>query len=785
MVLMVDGVNEVDDDLRERLLNDLIGLHLRSRLAVMITSRHLYQKLRLLRPVEVEVSLPTDDQCRSLASAYGVSDAVLKEWWIILKCPLDFKLAAEVESTARSSETEYSFLHAYIERKVCGNPNATPALMRLAWRMSEQLSWSLPTPEVTRIIREQSHDEELLPFLCRRSILTQYRGRVSFWHEKFQHYFLAENLLSGSDLSWLATELGRPRHRDVVGLVIGALEDTRYLRECLRAASSEHLFLVALKGELGIRARGVAEVEVRRVFAEAETELSRIQVAWDEGERSNLYGFSVKGVEERSTFDLQLLLTLGRLMKEGPYLADGLRLLEDSETKCVSALGGSVGVSSRAYAAVLPYLVVGMASDRLAVCFLFANSVSGLGTWQGIGRKDLLERLGRLDKQSPALLYLLCNFCRSEIWANRERIIESIEGLLLRCKEWDIYHLTLEAAVLAREVGMQEVGASVRIRIAETLRSMLSNDVILNSMLLEALTFYESVDVGVTQASADREVVESLEGRRTAAKCGAASACYFKQFEDIYQDLYAEAVGRLGPDEVVEFHVRVALGVSRYRMLLSSVLESLIDSGYEGATAAFEKWSQPPMMDGIIDGDVGGVFLLAHLGLARLRQAMPQATEGQDLTTAAWREWGKVLYWCNRTDLEKAERNSRCSSSWKELRSRLLKQSIDPLHWISRYLRSSWPGRMDLLRRIGFVAPEELFPDEMRHLLEESLGVVDGWVGVFPTLGSERLLSVISYLGQVGHHSSAVLLETLADSPDVGQDVILAIRAIRAVVEER
>jgi hypothetical protein len=195
------------------------------------------------------------------------------------------------------------------------------------------------------------------------------------------------------------------------------------------------------------------------------------------------------------------------------------------------------------------------------------------------------------------------------------------------------------------------------------------------------------------------------------------------------------------------------------------------------ACCAFERWAVPPRVGNVI-WEVGGAFLLAHIGLAKTRKA-PLAYELRadgNSDEASWNTWGEVIFWMHMPGISEATVREACKPLWDRLRGPLLLASIDPWWYIERYMsfRRAPVG--------GWRSFSSLFASELKTLLEAGLArrkELTSLIGMLPDTADRRTRFLIEKLEMIGDERSVLQLETLVDSDQFGRSAVRAIRAIR------
>jgi energy-coupling factor transporter ATP-binding protein EcfA2 len=780
-VVLVDGVNEVEWHATEAIVNGLLAIGVRHQgVSFGVTSREKSGQLERLDAPPFVITLPDEGQQEKLRRAYAVPQKTLEQWSGLLRSPLDFKLAGDIARMSASAPfNEYGFLHTYIREKIrVRADDGFGFLTHLAGMMAKRLTWALPRSEVLRIARGTVEGEALVSHLVGSAVLAESPRHVSFWHERFQHFFTAECLLESSrDVKELTAEIARPRYKDALPLLLGAIEDTESLRACFDAANSQELLGGGLMGELGATAGALLDGEAKRVLIDANREIDRLRIVSFSSKPFDWPRIETVGTSEWTRLDLGLLSILGQWIRTGRYFAQFFRLLQRSEAECVRQLEERFpDAADTAYEVTFRYLAVFASDSSPAVATLLKSVSSSFHSgsrWSGVAKDELIARLGAVESQTPIVLYVLCSFLRDAMWENSGSIDAAFAPRLLRtCRNWKIYHLDLEAAELAQQIS-RALPEEIAREVVEELEAWLGDNGSLNGMTLEAISSYKPLEITTVERAAD-EVRALLARTPTPESNARAAGIFYLQFEDVFEGVYYEALGELSQEESLDFYSRAALGADRDSLFGTSILLRLVEHDSPKAKDALMRWVKPPPKTNLYTGSLGGGFVLAHLGLARLREALPgYPTTGSD--EAAWREWGEILYWIHRADLPEEERKAKCRKAWGKLSGELLRAAVDPWYWIVRGAQE-----MGRLEPLGFVPIASIFPQELRVLLEEGLQLGQELTSIFDHLRVEdRIRAIISCLGTIGNEATAVALERWCDSGEFGVDAMKVLRTIR------
>lgn len=737
VLLIVDGLNETAR--ADELTRELRAVQLRNAdCSILVTTRDDGPGVRRLCSLRLEVALPDEEQRARLEASYGVPAGILAAWRDLLQTPLDYKLAGHLGPDT-SDVTPYGLLHAYVLKKLREHAEAGfTVLTTVAAHMTASLSWSLPRADLDRISRVAAVTREGVAPLFDQHILTMKGDRFSFWHEQFKDFFEAEHLLmTATSAEALAAACARPRHRDAAPLVLAASTDTRRIQACLEAIPSVDILVATLRGDFGPRPAAVAESWARDLFMKAERELGTVVFEPVQTDAGAVADAVPTGLKHWSEAELRLCEALQRHVKTGAFLAEYLDLLIASDRLYDEHLE-RIGVPQRLRLHIaLANLLALSSSSMLIVARLNPLHAFPTASWSADARAYLRTYLERPDEQRPVVLYLLCRCCGDVFMDDGdEDLAARIPPLLRASAAWRLYHLTLAVAWVA-ETRSQRLAGSHHDEMEAILTSCLGKNPILNGAVFEALTHYTEVDVGVTPESALDQVRALLQQPRSPEGNALAGHAFGAQFEDLYQGAYRDAIGALEPDERAEFLVRAGLGIEPHSFFVTSILEELLKHGMPDAGLVFARWATPPERPFMLSDELGGVFLLAHVGLARARVALSPPSRTEDPNVRAWRAWGEIVYWLHRDDLPEEERRSRCRTPLRLLAGELLSAAIDAWYWLERYARRPWnPTGMAL-------DIERVFPEEERRLLEDGLRHADALTSVVDLLVPENLAGVI------------------------------------------
>ena len=769
-ILIIDGFNECPERSRAELVQDLQALLLRAPAKIIVTSRPEADSQLALGGGVYRLGYLNEEEMARFSAFLGIPAEGFTE---ILKTPLDFQIAAEVAAQiAIISPTQYDMFNFYVRRRLIQKHAAFNFLARLGFRMAADLSCALSESEYYRLFQEiAGGDPDIINVISDSGLLVFSQGYCSFWHEKVHRFLQAEALLlQSSSHESLAAQLRRPLNEDAVEFVLGALRDTSAIQVCLPAIRSRGTLLAICKRHFGSALSSVLNLSVREVFAKAHQELGGITV---EVERE--LGFlKVRSSITWTEYEYHLMGFIGQAFVAGYYCREVLELLAATEQEVLRRLAA---FQSRAgWSALLRSIYTFQSAGNLPAGHIFHGMRMGFERrWDLRARQELALRLEHLEQQSPGSLFLLAFFLGDVLWYPGEELslLAKVPDFLRACLRTGVRSLLIEAAELAGTAGYR-LDEPLRSEVESLLESFPRNDLLLSSAVIEALSQHRDLGL-VSQETARSEIRQLLDGPRDERAYELAAALFDNQFEEVYQGHYYGAIEELQSKDRFEFHFMAVMGLKPDSFFLSAALRELIELAAPEALDAFGKWSSVPDQKFFISDDLSGVFLLAHIGLARTAET-PPVLSASDVDEVSWQYWGYIIFWLHKSGATEADVRNACASYWEEFGRSLLNASVDPIFRMESYAR----GRQ--LSNNIYRPPEEMFREELKWLFERALprfSDLTSLLGVDPDSVERRAVFMIEALGRLGDEASVLILQPFVDSGRMGRIAVKSIRAIR------
>lgn len=781
VLLVLDGLNEVGPEVREVLLRQVEALRLRMPVALVATST--VPAGLGDATVTLAAQTPGDDARTALLAAYGCDRS---EGFEAFSTPLELAMAADCAGEVRPGATSSELFDAYITAR-CPAETTRAGLRRLAMAMDEQLRSSLTVPEVRALLHHESvsgtPDADVDAVLA-CPLLVPAQGRVSFTHDVFGRFLTAEQLvLHASDIPALAAELDRPHHRDLRRDAVALEPDDARTRQLLLALPRPDLVIDAARGVFGETVAGLMCAEIAGALAEAVVATGDAVFVRNNGEPEDVWDGRWRVPVSRSVAQQALLQAAGVCLTDGLLVEEVGRLLDATDTLCrnqmrqlqdaghryaittvIRATYGGFTYAADVELAKLPASVVmdycdhwrwrrnrALPEDSSAQR-LWEATVAPRHAW---GR--LTAALLMLDTRRPEDMALMPDLVAAAWVAGG-------------------YHTRL-AALTAAHDNAGGADETVAARMRDVLDGLGFDNIMLNSLLFEALAAYGGVEAMNTAEGIEQQIRDVLAEQDSPDAWTAAYGIVSMIFEDeAIHGPYGEVLAELDDAAALQLYTMAARSQPHpfhHDWLMASIVERLefADDATRAVVAAATQsidWDSPFRHETI------AAHLIAVRGWAQLAEQLPPADiPPGDLPCGAWRLVDELLF---HTFAGRDPHAELADTLWGQLLDLYLPATVDVL----THLRSAEGMGYAAFGHGPYRSLLETWPDQCRQVLEWGITHPDRIVSRFargPVPGrSQHLLEGLTL---VGDEDTVAVLRDLVQDPEIGVDVVAAIRAIR------
>ena len=488
VVFMIDDLSKATQRVRRGLVSGAQTARLRTPThGIVITAQEAPKPAAQPDQHEVELQVPEGEERVAVLEAYGHAE-------IIERCepfttPLELALAADCAIALPAETTGAELLDIYVDRTLDGDERRRAALRALALRMHEDLIPSLPRPDVNRTLRrEHDLDDEELRDLFTGPLVRVAHGRVSFAHERYERFLAAEALIADPDAARLARTLNGPPCADLRADAIALESDETRLTEVLAGCEAPDVLEAAAIGRLGPLAARVTDALLVDAIGVACACTTQPGIQFSAGEGPAFMGRWILPEPLSAASEAQLI-TVGRLAAHGRYLHGVMRLLTFTDELCDAVLDSA------------QQKIPGLASE------IFANTYA-LGGPSGMPARTVVRaatdraRASRSAQEFATARSLLRDhsdlglgalYLAAELLHSPDAPPDVLPDVITRCFAAGRYHLRLVGLAMAHDCAWQ-FNDDQRARVLGAVESLPTNNIMLNSMIVEALSALDGIE---------------------------------------------------------------------------------------------------------------------------------------------------------------------------------------------------------------------------------------------------------------------------------------------------
>ncbi|WP_433530969.1 NERD domain-containing protein [Micromonospora sp. CA-263727] len=784
VLVILDGVNECVPTDREVLIEQVGALQLRVPVAVVITST---EKVGLpeSNALTLQTLAPDDDARTALMAVHGHRGEL--SGLEAFQTPMELSMAAECGESLRPGATSTELFDAYVTR-LCPSETTRAGLRRIATEMDIQLRGSLTTTEVRLLLHRATPDPRTIDMdtMLGSPLLAPTQGRIAFSHELLARFLTAEQLvLEAADSRTLAEALGDVRRTDLHNHAVALEADIERRLTLLLTLSSVSLLRAAARGAFGPATAHAVIAEVSTVLEVATAAIDDYRLTSIEETSDNVLEPHWTADTARNDLQQALLCVAGRCLADGLFIEESASLLDATDRRCTDEMrrlreAGSRRAISAVVQATYGRFVYGDDRERRQP----AASVVVRASEHGWIKENRPSR-------TPSAMRRLWDYPGQPRWGRLTAALllmnpddpadlRLLPDVFAAAWKANGYHLRLTALDAAMRASYN-ADESTRQRMRSLLDDCDKDNVLLNSLLFEALAAHGGLDPLKTEDEIRAEIAEILASPADPQAWDAAQAMIGMTFED--QRLhgpYAEVLYGLEDADALRLHVMAARSSSfpYNRDTILKVIVDHADRNDDDARAALRDaigrldWDNPFRDEAI------RAHLIAIYGWAKLTDRLPPPpADDTDPVTRTWRIVDELLFEAFRGTDKNAEA---LAMLWSELLGPYAANAVDAV----AHVRSACRFSLIPLEPSPYVCLVETWPDQTRQLFEWCLlHYVRAGPPFDRRTAHDARRELIADLAYVGTHATIVLLEPYLTDPEIGATVVDVIRAIKRRLE--
>lgn len=720
----------------------------------------------------------------------------------------DLKLAGKCHARGDHPESRWELYSRYVRDALDGSHIVASAFLRtVAGEMMETLTMAIRRDRF-EALAETFYRKEQKPLAALEQLLQSrlvLRGDeyIFFEHELLLDFFKTQYLARKNEAAGdLASDLSRPRNAHLIELALGQCETEVAAAAVIAKADEPKPLGLALRGHCGFVAQAAVRKQCLALLALGISEISTMKLTCQtfEGEngKKGLVGFDITGNKPLSSYGAVLCGVVAENLEDEAIQQEFLKLLDLTDTRFldgvrVAAEEAGVGVRSAYSEAIRLYgglFAYGNGSPFVCAGILSAIRYSRMMSQRGLRPLPILHSLAKSVRTDGARYFsffaLLVDLQRDSNGLEFDDLID----LGQRAWRTGIGWLRMEGIRMlsylhfrSSKLGPNHVG-----QVRELLQSFDTNDLLVNTEIVEALAAYDGFEAPVSVEGALAEMCDLIEASdqptaeqaETAAllettwtrhRRDAAYGALGKIFEDVFMGAYSEAYGELSRPQRKKL-LELAAMCSRPGTHIDWILWELLSLADVESLPVFHRFATDLDGNSPFTQDVVSAFLASVTGYARLSEVPPPIPEDANDDRRAWSIVSSILFWSMKaTGGDNNDESIR--PGWKILIEELSLCVPDILQKINE---SQWRGQENPINLA------KMYPEQLRPILESALRHRTFLTSLFRHGGTtdERVLqTVIKTLEEIGSKGSIPVLEDLAEDAKFGKLAVQAIHAIR------
>lgn len=665
LLILIDGFNECHPDKKAILLTELETLQSLYEVKIILTDQVNDQRFACLNLLSVQIDYPSSETKKAIANSYSgrLLSSKFDSLLSVISTSLEAKMAGEIGNEEIDGLSKFVLFEAFINLKLgSARKEGFLLLSNLAKMLSDKIAFSISQRDLDALLTKHKISETIYKSCLEAKILEQSLGKISFGHELFLNFFIAESIVRfASDLSVIVNEMNAPKNYDKTLLILGSITDQITLNHVLANITDVNLLNLISVGEAGDYCKEWIRREVAILMRLVEQEIHQLEYRVDDQSSSNVS--FVKGTliewneqQKAKIVLLSYLLNRGQLL---PEFFDLIAQMDDKIDDAIEALwdeGQQKNISVRHGTFAASY--VGFSKYNSAITSVFSNLHSGFVTFNNsLAVSDkMLQQL--LEKRvTRGQLYFLLTLLR---WDEKVKYLYPNAIDILKNK-WKITPYHLRNAVLDKIPYMYDTEEQ-RKELIEILNEInsLTNDIWLSTSIFDALGALGALDEDATEhfSVVSLEINKILEEPSLESNFNHAIRIYNCQFDHPYNSAYQDAIGELTLEKK-EIFIEMALKGLDSPFFASILLKEGVKLLGKRICPLIVKWTEKPVVEKTFPQDSLRLFLLSHLILARYNNPLKsrfletESKSNQSLLAAA-----ELYYWLNRTDLDSSQINN-------------------------------------------------------------------------------------------------------------------------------
>lgn len=784
ILLIIDGFNECKQQLRSKFVLELKKAVEDKGLTSIVTTQVQDSLLNDFNSKEVFILPPSPSIREAIANAYS-KHAIgnrLKTVLSLVTTGLEAKMVGEVDSPGMDKMSRFVLFASFIRLKLADAVAEGFFLMAMvAKSMSEKITFSLPLRTIENISSKHQINAGIFDRCIKSGILHERSNRVSFNHEMFFNFFVAESVARfATNVGEIIDALNAPKNADKKILIIGSIEDQELLNETLCAITDANVFDMLSEGEAGEYCKLWVRKQQYDLLLLIDEEVAGAELEF--AETPHYFQFVETKLKDWSAHQMALLYSMQSRLINGGLLEQVINITGNMDDVCSKAVtqfwdeAKAKNISARSNIFLATYN--GIWQGKLALGKLFSSLHSnfhGLHEREKIS-VDELNDIIKEKKLKPGQIYLLLLLFR---WDERLKVLYPYALLILKNWRHFPYHLLSEILQQINRLFNDDKQRSNLVEAIKIVHSETQN-IWLSTEIFDALSSLGELEEDANEyiEVVNHEIEQVLVNPNDISACEDALGIFNRQFDHPYDSAYYTAIEQLPQEKKIIF-MEMALQGGHSSMFTASLIMRVVGVLGHSAMKYIVKWTETPVIEPTFPQDSLGVFMIAHLLLGKYNYPLTvrEEIDGKDKDRSI-RVLAEIYYWQTRSDLSGSQKNHIIEVLAKKIFMPENKYVIETI-WQSKHAihQYSTYETLDLscLEQFETKYREQIVTASRRALTNQD------WQESIWDFGDRRVemnQHAIYFLNDAGSVIDLDVLRPLTNDPNYGRAAVEAIRSL-------
>lgn len=784
-LFLIDGLNECKVSRQPKLLLELENVIKTFGVQAIITTQTINNWPITLGLNQIVVSYPEEATKKAIAASYSGKkpstklDPILQ----VVSSSLEAQMIGEIGSAEIDKVSRFTLFEIFIKSKL-GDFHADGFLLlsNIASVLSRRIIFNLSERSIGDLLRSVQLKEDTYQICLSAGLLERQLGKVSFAHEMFFNFFVADSVVRfATDADEITIAINAPKNSDKKLLIIGSIEDTYVLGKVLSELTDIELLTALYGGEGGNYCQLWVDQQLNDLLAKIKEEIQ--QLGFEFGDNTfNGVQFKPQNFRHWTSLELALVYTIPSVAVRDHYLQelfDLIGLMDDSCSLAVKEIFHAArekNISARS--AIFSTTYIGVGSREAAITRIFSTLQSGFVTFRTAATvsEDSVRQLLKNKSLKHGQFYFLLLLLRYD--DKLRQLYPYVKSLL---KNWRgvPYHLIME---VLQQIGHCYETEEQRVELIEALNTIHgeTHDIWLSTSLFDALGDLGALvnDAADYEATVLNEIRQLMEKPDNGEFWDRAAGVYYAQFDHPYDAAYYTVIQQLSDSDRIIF-LRMAL--QGYYSSIFTI--ALIKDAWRYLNAEIApylaRWTEAPLIEPSFPQDSLTVFLLAHLLLAKSNYPLVSryASESEQKNSSIF-AGAEIYYWLNRADGNTAHNTQQAKDASRILFASDNAYAIATVWQLRHNLGQS--GFHQVFEPDSVITIEIAFPEQVVAVSRAGLKKIGSQHDIFDfSRGNEDVNKyAIGLLGRYGSILDLDVLRPLTEHSIYGESAVRAMKEL-------